>query len=178
MVLTTGRLWDKGKNVGAFDAAARMLSVPTYAAGALADPSGRDGVILRDVRPLGHLPSSAVGEWLSRAPVYASTALYEPFGLGVLEAAQAGCALVLSDIPTFRELWSGAAIFVDPRHPGAIAEACERLATDEAEAARWGALARARAARFTVAAMAAGTLGIYADLGFGGARGIACEAAA
>ena len=40
------------------------------------------------------------------------TALYEPFGLAVLEAAQAGCALVLSDIPTFRELWDGAALFV------------------------------------------------------------------
>ncbi len=56
------------------------------------------------------------------ATVFASMARYEPFGLAVLEAAQAGMRLVLSDIPTFRELWDGAAIFVGdeagtcPRH--------------------------------------------------------------
>ncbi len=47
-------------------------------------------------------------------PIFVSTSLYEPFGLAVLEAAQAGCPLVLSDIATFRELWDGAAIFFPP----------------------------------------------------------------
>ena len=42
-------------------------------------------------------------------------ARYEPFGLAVLEAAQAGMRLVLSDIPSFRELWDGAATFVASR---------------------------------------------------------------
>ena len=57
---------------------------------------------------------------MARTAVFVSPALYEPFGLAVLEAAQAGCALVLSDIPTFRELWDGVALFVAP----VIARAC------------------------------------------------------
>ena len=32
----------------------------------------------------------------------------------MLEAASAGCPLILGDIPTFRELWDGAAVFVAP----------------------------------------------------------------
>jgi hypothetical protein len=46
-----------------------------------------------------------------RSPVGPSV---EPFGLAVLEAAQAGCPLVLSDLPGFRELWDGAALFRRP----------------------------------------------------------------
>ena len=49
---------------------------------------------------------------LPTRPIFVSVSRYEPFGLAVLEAAHAGCALVLSDIPTFRELWQGAASFV------------------------------------------------------------------
>ena len=32
-------------------------------------------------------------------------ARYEPFGLSILEAALSGCALVLGDLPSLRELW-------------------------------------------------------------------------
>ena len=46
--------------------------------------------------------------------IYASPARYEPFGLGVLEAALSSCALVLGDSPTLREPWSDAALFVPP----------------------------------------------------------------
>ena len=34
---------------------------------------------------------------MQRAEVFVSPAVYEPFGLTVLEAAAAGCALVLAD---------------------------------------------------------------------------------
>jgi glycosyltransferase involved in cell wall biosynthesis len=59
--------------------------------------------------------------------------LYEPFGLTVLEAAISRCALVLSDIPTFRELWDGAALFVDPRKPADLHAALEYLTRDGEE---------------------------------------------
>jgi glycogen(starch) synthase len=41
-------------------------------------------------------------------------ARYEPFGLSVLEAALSGCALVLGDIASLREVWGGAACYVRP----------------------------------------------------------------
>ena len=82
-------------------------------------------------------------------------------GLAVLEAAQAGCALVLSEIPTFRELWDGAAIFVDPRDDAALAAEIARTLADPARREALGEAARERAGLYTVEAMAEGVASIY-----------------
>ena len=83
-------------------------------------------------------------------------ARYEPFGLAVLEAAQAGMALVLSDTPGFRELWDDAAIFVAGED--ALGTALRQaLATPEP----WAARAQARARQYTIERMAAGTLDVH-----------------
>lgn len=160
MVFTSGRLWDEGKNIAVLDRAAGLMEVPLQAAGPLQGPNGGP-VVLRNAQALGRLSSKAVGEWLARAPIYASAALYEPFGLGVLEAAQSGCALVLSDIPTFRELWDGAALFAPADEPEAFAELFQELLVEPFQAERLGQLARSRAERHTVEAMVSGMLGIY-----------------
>ena len=160
MVFTSGRLWDDGKNIGVLDEAAAMISVPLKAAGSLQGPNGEQRRLVH-AQALGRLSADEVAACLARAPVFASSALYEPFGLGVLEAAQAGCALVLSDIVTFRELWDGAAVFVDPHDARGFGQAMERLIADPAEAAALAAQARARAARYTVEAMTAGALHVY-----------------
>jgi glycosyltransferase involved in cell wall biosynthesis len=160
MVFTSGRLWDEGKNMAVLDHAAGLIEAPLRAAGPLQGPDG--GLArLRHAQALGRLPAGEVARWLARAPVFASAALYEPFGLGVLEAAQAGCALVLSDIATFRELWDGAALFVPADDPCAFAAAFRRLLTEPEEADRYGRMARGRAARFGAEAMTAGVLDIY-----------------
>jgi glycogen synthase len=162
IAFTSGRLWDDGKNVQVLDAAAARTSIPIYAAGALAGPNAAARGDLRNLNTLGALPPHDIRAWLDRAAIYASSALYEPFGLGVLEAAQAGCALVLSDIPTFRELWNGVATFIDPRSADAFGQAFERLGADPGEVARLGGLARARAADFTTERMAGGVAEVYA----------------
>jgi glycosyltransferase involved in cell wall biosynthesis len=160
MVFTSGRLWDEGKNIGVLDAAAGLIAVPLHAAGPLQGPDG--GLArLRHAKALGRLPAREVGAWLVKSPIFASAALYEPFGLGVLEAAQAGCALVLSDIPTFRELWEGAALFVPADSPETFAAAFRQLLADPDEAEWWGRLARVRAGRYGVEAMVQGMLEIY-----------------
>ena len=107
---------------------------------------------------------------LAERPIFASSALYEPFGLSVLEAAQAGCALVLSDIPTFRELWGDAALFVPPHDDRALAAAVLRLLGDRADRAERAALSTRRAARYTVDAMADATVKAHdaAVVAFGG----------
>ena len=162
MVLTSGRLWDEGKNLRTLDRAAGRMRHPVRAAGSLAGPDGAlappDHLVW-----LGQLDAAALRGELDRAAVFASLSLYEPFGLGVLEAAQAGCALVLSDIPTFRELWQGAAVFVPADDEATVARVLDDFVDDPAAAAALGAAAAARAERFTVCAMVEGTLRVYAQ---------------
>ncbi len=160
VALTAGRLWDAGKNMQSLDRAASLMQGAVYAAGPSQGPDGVS-VELAAVRTMGLLDAAAMQDALHRAAVFVSLALYEPFGLTVLEAAQAGCALVLSDIPTFRELWSGAAVFVQPDDSAAVSAVLDGLLDDPAEAARLGERARACAARYTVDAMVDGTLAAY-----------------
>ena len=159
-VFTAGRLWDEGKNVAVLDAAAEHLCLRVVAAGPLAGPNGSSKA-LRHIRELGNLSGEAMRDWFAKRPIFVSTALYEPFGLAVLEAAQAGCPLVLSDIPTFRELWDGAAEFVDPRDEQALAACITALAADPLRRQRLGESARERSRLFTVDAMTEGMLAIY-----------------
>jgi glycosyltransferase involved in cell wall biosynthesis len=162
-VFTAGRLWDEGKNFGMLDAAAGRIGVPVRAAGPVAGPNGAQ-VLFDNIHCLGTLGEEELGRWLSARPVFVSAALHEPSGLAVLEAASAGCALVLSDIPAFRELWDEVAIFVDPRDEVGFARAIGDLVGDDFERAVLGRAARERAGRYTPDAMAAQMANLYRGL--------------
>jgi glycosyltransferase involved in cell wall biosynthesis len=162
-VFTAGRLWDEGKNIAALDAAASRLDVPFQAAGDTYGPNGAR-IELDHINALGELSARRLAGLLSARPIYASASLYAPFGLSVLEAAQAGCALVLSDIATHRELWGGAAIFVPARDDAAFAAAIQDLLDDSDERATLGQLARARAAHYSPERLARGMADIYAPV--------------
>jgi hypothetical protein len=110
------------------------------------------------------LGESELARRLAARPVFVSTALYEPFGLAVLEAAAAGCPLILSDIPTFRELWDGAAIFVPPHDEEGFRKEIAELAGDDLTRQAMGTAAQQRAARYTREAMAAQMANIYRRL--------------
>lgn len=160
---TAGRLWDEGKDLRTLDEAAAHLPLPVFAAGPLKGPN-RASIKLSHVQALGNLSDGHVAEWLSAKPIFVSTARYEPFGLAVLEAAEAGCALVLSDIPTFRELWEGAAYFVPPNDDMAVAAAIEQIAGDPRQRTLYASAARRRARRYTAEVMAAKVRAIYGGL--------------
>lgn len=160
---TAGRLWDPGKNLATLDAAADALPFPVHAAGPVVGPHG-DAIAFHHVHAVGVLGDRQIGRWLAARPVFVSTALYEPFGLAVLEAAAAGCPLVLSDIPTFRELWGGVAAFADPADPDGFAELVRLVVQDDFARAEMGHRAKRRAARFTVEAMTGKMASLYADL--------------
>jgi glycosyltransferase involved in cell wall biosynthesis len=162
-IFTSGRLWDQGKNLRTLDAAAAHIAVPVHAAGPLQGPHG-EVMAFEHLNTLGNLEEAELDRWLAARPVFASAALYEPFGLAVLEAAAAGCPLVLADIPTFRELWGEAARFVDPMDAAGFARACNDLVGDDFERAALGRAARERAASFTPDAMAAQMAGLYRTL--------------
>lgn len=162
-VFTVGRLWDEGKNVSTLDRAAAKLNIPVEAVGPLRGPNGT-AVSFDHLQTPGALSLAQIAERLAARPIFASSALYEPFGLSVLEAAQAGCALVLSDIPTLRELWGGAALFVQARDADGFAAAIEQLLANPERRADLAIAARMRALRYTPEAMGSRMAQIYADL--------------
>ena len=163
-VLASGRLWDEAKNIAVVCETAASLPWPTYVAGDDTHPCGGRFEAGRSVRLLGRLTANEMGEQFRRAAIFVSPARYEPFGLCVLEAAAAGCALVLGDIPSLRENWEGAAVFVPPDDRAGLQQAISRLAGDDARRARLATAARTRARRFTVDAMAERYLRLYRHL--------------
>jgi glycogen synthase len=164
-ILTAGRLWDEAKNVAALEAVAPRLRWPVKVAGETWHPSLGEVVHSRRVEPLGRLSPRELAGWMGRAAIYALPARYEPFGLSVLEAALAGCALVLGDIPTLREVWGDdAAIFVPPTDVDALADALELLRREPGRRARLALCARARALEYGPARMSASYLAAYASL--------------
>ena len=152
-VLAAGRLWDPAKGLETLDAAAEALPWPVRVAGPMTHPDG-GAPAARHVEPLGVLDAGAMADALGRAAVYAHPARYEPFGLAVLEAALAGCALVLGDIPSLRETWSGAARFVPPGDAAALRAAVDGIAMDGDARAALAAAARRRALALTPKRMA------------------------
>jgi glycosyltransferase involved in cell wall biosynthesis len=161
LVLAAARWWDPGKNLAVLDAAASACRWPVVLCGSTAGPDGT-GVAPRHAEPLGHLPAAELRRLMARAALFVSPSLYEPFGLAALEAARAGAALLLADIPTYREVWAGAAHFFDPRSAAALARALDRLTADERARRRLAAAARARAAEFTPERQLAGVQAAYA----------------
>jgi glycogen(starch) synthase len=127
IIFTAGRLWDEGKGLSFLEQIAPELSWPVYAAGACHLSSGRTQPIAH-ILALGHLDIDMLAKVLSIASIYAAPALYEPFGLTVLEAALSGCALVLNDLPSFRENWSGAALLLPANDRGRWCAALNDLA--------------------------------------------------
>jgi len=162
-VFTAGRLWDEGKGIATLDAAARKVQLRFVAAGPTQGPNGARGMFANLDLP-GELGEASVAAILACRPIFASAALYEPFGLSVLEAAQAGCALVLADIPTFRELWDGTALFAAADDSDAFAAAIARLAASRRRRVELGEAARRRSRRYTPDAMAASMVEIYRAL--------------
>ena len=156
-IFAAGRLWDEAKNLRAVVAAAPGLRWPVRIA-------GEGGTSSTNVTHLGRLDRNAMQRELDAAGIYLFPAVYEPFGLSILEAALAGCALVVGDIGSLRELWDGAALFVDPHDDEAIVATVNTLTNDPARLAALAQAARHRAARYTPAAMAAAYARLYAQL--------------
>jgi glycogen synthase len=151
LVLGAGRLWDEAKNVAALDRAAARVEWPVCVCGDA--PAERP----RHARLLGRVTSAELADLLARATVFAAPARYEPFGLAALEAGLAGCSLVLGDIPSLREVWGDAALYVEPDDDEALAAAIRRAMARRPRA-------RERAARYTPELMAGRYAEAYAAL--------------
>lgn len=167
-VFAAARWWDESKNARVLDAAAKDARWPVVMAGATRGPIGQRFDI-EFARRLGEIAHEDVLDHMRRAAVFVSPSLYEPFGLAALEAARAGSALLLSDVPTYRELWDGAALFFDATDPDSLSTALNRLSADEEIRWEWGERAHTRSRRFVPVAQAQSMASLYRRLMFVGA---------
>ncbi|HEX2547601.1 MAG TPA: glycosyltransferase family 4 protein [Ramlibacter sp.] len=162
-IFAAGRFWDAAKNLAALERVAPDLAWPVKVAGASQHPDGGH-IVPVGVHCLGELPRDALARELAAAAIYALPARYEPFGLSVLEAGLSGCALVLGDIASLREIWGDAALYVPPDDHQALLATLQQLVAQPERRARLGAAALERARTFTPARQCEAYLASYARL--------------
>jgi glycosyltransferase involved in cell wall biosynthesis len=149
-VLAVGRFWDEAKNLAALQRIAGRLTWPVVAVGPGA--------------PLGSRTEAELEELRASASIFCSPARYEPFGLAPLEAALAGCALVLGDVPSLREVWGDAALFAPPDDDEALLAALRLLVKNAELCEELGVRARRRASRYGADRMAERVEVVYRSL--------------
>jgi glycogen(starch) synthase len=171
-IVTVGRLWDLGKNVRLL--AQTEMPAPVRVVGSDHHPEGKSNGLVVAARPNLYVQppqdEKQIIQIFGRAAIYAATSQYEPFGLAPVEAALSRCAVVASDIPSFRELWGGAALFFRNNDTGDLRSALELLVREPAVRREYANLAYERARRrFTAARMVDEYLDLYHALAPAGA---------
>jgi glycogen(starch) synthase len=156
-----GRVWDRAKNLSLLEEIAPRVTLPIRIAGDNNGPNGEKSTYTRSVELLGPLSHTHVLRQMQRAEIFLHPALYEPFGLAVLEAAQSSCALLLSDIDSLRELWGDAAVFVNPHDPEHWIFEIQRLSGDCLRARQLGQRARIQTQSFSASDSAARYWSVY-----------------
>lgn len=131
IIICTGRIWDEGKNLKLLGQIAQSLPWPVFIAGNNIHPATGNVCEVENVHFLGKLHEHEILEWLQRASIFISPSKYEPFGLAILEAAKAGCALALSDLDTLQELWGDNAVYFNPEDPDEAKTRILQLIKDE-----------------------------------------------
>jgi glycosyltransferase involved in cell wall biosynthesis len=165
---SVGRVWDLGKN------AALLTKIetpwPIYVAGDNANPDlavkptalhvGDGRVVFKGV-----MTENQLRALYARASIYIATSQYEPFGLAPLEAALSRCAILASDIPSFREVWGDDVVYFRSNDRKSLEAELFRLCADPAHLKKYGDLALARARRdYTSVRMAEEYLALYRSL--------------
>ncbi|OHB51031.1 MAG: hypothetical protein A2Y10_08460 [Planctomycetes bacterium GWF2_41_51] len=162
-IFTSGRLWDEAKNIAALDCAAQKIKWPIYAAGENIHPNGKE-YKFKNITVAGFLNHKKISEYNSKASIFVLAGKYEPFGLSALEAASEGCALVLSDIPSFKEIWQDCALYVNPDKSEDIASKVNSLINDKQKLKYYGQKAQNKAKIYSIEKMSAAYLNIYCKL--------------
>jgi glycosyltransferase involved in cell wall biosynthesis len=167
-ILTVGRRWDAGKNAGLL--LSEEMPAPVTIVGSDRHPDGHgedweQKPASPNIRLHPHQDERRMVHLLGSAAIYAATSKYEPFGLAPLEAALSRCAIVASDIPSFRELWQGAVLFFRNNDAADLRRALDSLVRDPGLCRSYGNLAYARARRqFTADRMVENYMVLYRTL--------------
>lgn len=163
LILSTGHPWDEAKNVHGLARIAKDLPWPVCVAGPDQDPVGTR-ISLPDCMMLGQVSEEELAKWYPRTSIYALPARYAPFDYSILDAARAGCALVLGDIPSLRETWRGAAVFVPAGDPAVLRYTLRELIAQPRWRELMGLRAKTRAQMFTTSRMVEQYLALYSGV--------------
>lgn len=161
IIVTAGRLWDDAKNISALSRVASRISWPIIAAGPREHPEGGTAE-LAGIQTTGLLQEDKLAALYAQAAIFALPARYEPFGLAALEAGLAGCALVLGDIASLREVWGDAALFIPPDDDDRLQDTLQTLVHSPRLLAEYQQRAQERASEYTPGKMAEMYLEAYA----------------
>ncbi|MGE3178952.1 MAG: glycosyltransferase family 4 protein [Vicinamibacterales bacterium] len=162
------------------DAVAAFVRVPPPWRLVLLQRQGADNRLARLAR------GSGVGDrivWIPRvdradvvalmqaAGALVQPSIYEGFGLPVIEAMACGCPVVCSDIPVFREVTGGRALFAPPMNVVELGAAMARAAASDALRHDLAASGLERASQLSWDRCAAETLAVYREAASVGAPG-------
>jgi glycogen synthase len=168
LIVTVGRLWDNGKNASLL--LQQQMPAPVCIVGSDKHPESQGNAFSGSAIRAGvqfepQQDERQLSQLFARTAIYAATPRYEPFGLAPVEAAFSRCALVASDIPTFRELWDGAAIFFRNNDAESLKDALAQLVNDRELRHHYANLAYNHARqRFYAARMVDDYLNLYKTL--------------
>ncbi len=162
LILSAGCFGDEAQNLAALEGVASRLTWPVTVLAEGCPGPGEPGE--RPIKVLENPSAERLANWYGRASIFALPCSYEPNGLSVLEAALAGCALVLGDVPALREVWEGTALFVQPGDPDDLQRALELLMNEPKGLRGLGQRARARALLLSPERRAASFLETYAGM--------------
>jgi glycosyltransferase involved in cell wall biosynthesis len=98
------------------------------------------------------------------AAALAYPSLDEGFGFSALEAMAAGVPVVAADAGSLPEVCGDAALLVNPRNPADMADALERIVTDDALRAELVSKGHEQTGRFSVARSATEMAALYRQL--------------
>lgn len=116
--------------------------------------------IARDIIRPGYLDDETMTSYVQHAIGYVSPALYEGFGISVLEAMVAGAPVITSDISSLPEVVGDAAILVNPESVDEIAGAMKILATNDLSRGELAKRAKEQAEHFSWDKMSRQTLDV------------------
>lgn len=125
---------DPRKNLAALiHVASRLSDIPFVLVGGAnaAVFSARGPALPENVRALGYVPDPVLRALYEGARLFVFPSLYEGFGIPPVEAMQAGCPVLVSDVASLPETCGEAALYCNPHDPDSITDVVGKLWVDE-----------------------------------------------
>lgn len=103
----------------------------------------------KGIRFLGYVTGQELTRLYRNATAYINSSLYEGFGIPIVEAMKQECAVLVSDIPAFREVCGDAALYFDPLDVEDIGAKIETIINDNKMRSQLAARGSVRARQFS-----------------------------
>ncbi len=163
-IFASGRIWDEAKDLITLINAAPELKWPVYIAGDNNHPVNGKSFNFSGVNFTGRISQTEISKFLSSASVFIHPAKYEPFGLAPLEAAFSGAALILSGIPSLKEIWKGNALYFKPGDVNSLIEIVNKFILDGDLRNEYAQRAYSYSLNFSSRKMCSEYISVYSDL--------------